>query len=162
MMARIDAHEIEDITGYLESLGASWKSAAKQGLYEGRAVLKKAVEDEINGMHTVTDRYYWGKMQPLYALRETERQGLKDGLRIYKMEDTKNGVQVALGFEGVNENGVANALVARSLVKGTSVQKPNKFTRRAFDGSIKKATDAVISKIYSVTGKFKTYYKKKG
>ena len=43
-MARVDAHELEDITEMLSTLGTKWEGTAKQGLYEGAKVLKEEIE----------------------------------------------------------------------------------------------------------------------
>ena len=149
-MAQFDTDETKLIEKFLDEFGSNWEGVAKAGLWEGASVMKDGIEAEIDALPTVSDRYYFGRMIPLYALRESEKKGLKDGLRIFKMESTGNGVSVSIGFADYNDRKVANTLIARSLVKGTSVQKPNNFVKRGFKRSEQKRIKAICDKIYSI------------
>ena len=149
-MAKLNADEISVINDFLANLGSNWEGVAKAGLFEGARVMKDGIEAEIDALPTVSDRYYFGRMIPLYALRESEKKGLKDGLRIFKMESTGNGVSASIGFAGYNSNNVANTLIANSIARGTSVQKPNNFVKRGFKRSEQKRIKAICDKIYSI------------
>ena len=155
-MARVDAHELEDITEMLSTLGTKWEGTAKQGLYEGAKVLKEEIEKEIDNLPSTKTRYYPKAALPLHRLRDVEKKALKDGLRIFKMESVKDGVSVTIGFVGYTDyknKKIPNRLFARSLVKGTSVQNKNAFMRRAFNRAKGRRTEAMTEKIYSVIGK---------
>lgn len=163
-MARIDAHEIEDITAMLATLGTKWEGTAKQGLYEGAKVLKEELDKEIDNLPYSRTHYYPKAALPLHAIREIEKKALKDGLRIFKMERAKDGVSVTIGFVGYTDyhgKKIPNALVARSLTKGTSVQSRNNFVNRAYRRAKDRRTQAMTEKIYTVIGKFAENYKKK-
>ena len=149
-MAKLNADEIKGLEDFLSSLGSNWEGVAKAGLFEGARVMKDGIESEIDALPTVSDRYYFGRMIPLYALRESEKKGLKEGLRIFKFERTSNGVSASTSFAGYNKNKVANILIARSLARGTSVQKPNNFVKRGFKKSEQKRINAICDKIYSI------------
>lgn len=160
-MARVDAHELTDITHLLAEMGTKWEGLAKQGLYEGRAVMKDALEKEIDDLPTTgSDRFYFKGELPLASIRPSEKEGLKKGLRIFKMESRNDGVSVAIGFvdyTDVGHNGkrVPTRLIARSLEKGTTVVKPNRFVKRVYNKNKSKAEKVIV---YTIEGKFKKYY----
>lgn len=161
-MARVDAHDLTDITKLLDQLGTKWQGLAKQGLYQGRAVMKEALEKEIEALPvTASDRYYFEAELPLMTIRESEKEGLKKGLRIFKMESRKDGTSVAIGFVdyakvGHNGKQVPVRLIARSLEKGTSVVQPNRFVKRVYNKNKKEAEKVIV---YTIEGNFKKYYK---
>lgn len=159
-MARIDAHELTDITSLLAEMGTKWEGLAKQGLYEGRAVMKDALEKEIDSLPTTpSNRFYFKGELPIPTLRPAEKKGLKEGLRIFKMESRKDGVSVTIGFTGYTDLGrgkqVPIRLIARSLEKGTTVVRPNRFVKRAYNQNKKEAEKVIV---YTIEGKFKKYY----
>ena len=150
-MAKLNAKELSAVDDFLDSLGVLWEPVAKQGLYEGAAVMKDALLQEVKDLPVMSkDRYVPTVGLPLSALRPAEKQGLIDGLGISKMRRDKDGVSVSISFDGYNELGKANSLVARSLNKGTSVQKPNRFIRRTFKANENKRVKAIIDKINSI------------
>lgn len=149
-MADFDTTEIEVIETFLSQFGASWENVAKAGLWDGRRILKDALIAEIDALPSISDRYYWGRMIPMPALRDSEKEGLKNGVRIHKFERTPNGVSVGIGFADYNVNGDANTMIARSLERGTSVNRPSKFVKRAFNKSNQKRIKRVVDKIYSI------------
>lgn len=149
-MASFNADEMKVIDDMLAELGAGWEGVAKRGLFEGAAVMKDGLLNEVLQLPALSDRYYFGKMIPMPALREEEKQGLIDGLRIYKMEKESNGVSVSIGFEGYNRRNKANTMIARALVKGTSLNKSDKFVQRAFKTNKQKRIKAISDKIYSI------------
>lgn len=150
-MAKLNAKELSAVDDFLDSLGVLWEPVAKQGLYEGAAVMKDALLQEVKDLPVMSkDRYVPTVGLPLSALRPAEKQGLIDGLGISKMRRDKDGVSVSISFDGYNKLGKANSLVARSLNKGTSVQKPNRFIRRTFKANENKRVKAIIDKINSI------------
>lgn len=149
-MAKLDTTEIDAINDFLSQFGTSWTNVAKAGLFEGARVFKDALIAEIDELPSISDRYYWGRMIPMPALRDSEKEGLKNGVRIHKFEQTPNGVSVGISFAGYNANGDANIMIARSLERGTSVNRPSKFVKRAFNKSNQKRIKRVVDKIYSI------------
>ena len=150
-MAKLNADELAVLDDFLDSLGVMWEPVAKQGLYEGAAVMKDALLREVESLPTTSrDKFVPTVGLPLSALRPKEKQGLIDGLGISKMRRDKDGISVSIAFDGYNELGKPNSLVARSLNKGTSVQKPNRFIRRTFKANENKRVKAIIDKINSI------------
>ena len=150
-MAKLNADELSVLDEFLDSLGIRWEPVAKQGLYEGAAVMKDALLREVESLPvTSTDRYYFNAELPLTALRPKEKEGLIKGLGISKMRRDTDGISVSIAFDGYNEIGKPNSLVARSLNKGTSVQKPNRFVRSTFKANENRRVKAIIDKINSI------------
>lgn len=151
-MAKMDA-DLSPIEDALKEIGASWEGVAKAGLWEGAREMKKALIAEIDSLPTLSDRYYFGRMIPMTGLRETEKKGLKEGVRIFKFERGSGNVSVGIGFRGYNDRGKPNVLIARSLVKGTSISKRNQFVAKAFRSGESKRKKAMIDKINSLKTK---------
>lgn len=131
-MAKCKTIGIDD---YIEGITKiSTQIAAVQGrtIYEGAKVLADAIRSEINAIPNKSGS------APFTGLLESQKKGLQDGLGIANAE-TKDGLRnVKIGFEGYNElktkkypNGEPNALIARSIAKGTSWQKKNNFVQKA-------------------------------
>ena len=153
-MAKWKAVELEEITDMLSEFGDSWRAIAKEALYDGRKVMREALEREVDNIPTTAkDKYYPDFLTPIRTIRPAEKEGLKQGIRIYKMKSDVDGVSVAVGFEGYNERGRPNSLIARSLVKGTSVVQPNRFVDRAFNSSIKKCEEVIGKKVEYIATK---------
>ena len=150
-MATLNVSELAVLDDFLDTLGIAWEPVAKQGLYEGAREMKEALVREIERLPvTKSDRYYFKAELPLTALRPIEKEGLLEGVGISKMKRDKDGISVSIGFDGYNKNGTPNALVARSLAKGTSVQKPNRFVTRTFKAAENRRVKAIVDKINSI------------
>lgn len=150
-MAKLNADGLSVLDEFLDSLGVRWEPVAKQGLYEGAAVMKDALLREVESLPTTSrDKFVPAVGLPLSALRPKEKQGLINGLGVSKMRRDGDGISVSIAFDGYNELGKANSLVARSLNKGTSVQKPNRFVSRAFKVNENKRVKAIVDKINSI------------
>ena len=92
-------------------------------IYDGAGVLAEAVQAEITG---------------LSELEAVQRDGLHDGLGIARFWQEKGATVTKIGFEGYNRKitkrwpkGQPNAMIARSLIRGTSWMRANRFTARA-------------------------------
>lgn len=92
-------------------------------LYDGAAVLADAVQNEIAGLTELTPE---------------ARQGLHNGLGIARFWSEKGSTVTKIGFTGYNQkktkrwpSGQPNAMIARSLIRGTSWMRANRFTNRA-------------------------------
>ena len=154
MCRKLDASVLEDVTDLLTVFGDSWRGIAKESLYEGRKVMREALSKEIDSLPTtVRDKYYPPYALPLKALRPAEKKGLKEGLRIFKMETGENGVSVSISFDGYNDLGRPNVLIARSLAKGSSVQQPNRYVSKAFNSAKSKSEKAIQDRVNAIVVK---------
>ena len=74
----------------------------------------------------------------LTELNAIQRRDLRRGMGIAGFWSEKGSTMTKIGFEGYNSirtrrwpNGQPNAMIARSLIRGTSWMKANRFTARA-------------------------------
>ena len=118
----------EEIT----KLGDKVPKLIDAALYEGAKVMAEATQKEISGLTELT---------------AIQRFGLHDGLGVAHFWREGGATVTKIGFEGYNgvrtkrwPRGQPNAMIARSLIRGTSWLRANRFTARA----AKKARQASI------------------
>jgi len=100
-----------------------------QVVYQGAAVVNKAVENELKNLPV--DNSYAPKGSKRVGIRSVEKEGLIRSYGIAKMQNDNGYINVKIGFDGYNAIGKANVLVARSLISGTSFLQKNNFMMRA-------------------------------
>lgn len=112
-----------------------------RAVYQGAAVVNKAVESALQELPT-DDRYasFYEKRQ---GIRSVEKQGLIQSYGIAKMQNDNGYLNVKLGFDGYNKRGKANAMIARSLISGTSFMQKNDFIGKAVSKSKAAAEEAM-------------------
>lgn len=122
-MARIAFPGLEAYRKDLQKIYAEVPRIESQTLYDGAGVLADAVAEEIGG---------------LTELNAIQRRDLQKGMGIAGFWSEKGSTVTKIGFEGYNSirtrrwpNGQPNAMIARSLIRGTSWMKANRFTARA-------------------------------
>lgn len=131
-MATISFPGLEAYMKGLKKLYSEVPRIENQSLYDGAGVLADAVAEEIGG---------------LTELNAIQRRDLRRGMGIAGFWSEKGSTVTKIGFEGYNSirtrrwpNGQPNAMIARSLIRGTSWMRANRFTARA----AKKAREACI------------------
>lgn len=122
-MAKITFDGLDKYRDQMEKILQDVPRMTNFALYDGAAVLADAVQTEINGLTELTPE---------------ARQGLHDGLGVARFWRESGMTVTKIGFEGYNSkrtkrwpNGQPNAMIARSLIRGTSWQRANRFTNRA-------------------------------
>ncbi len=112
-----------------------------RAVYQGAAVVNKSVESALQELPT-DDRYasFYDKRQ---GIRSVEKQGLIQSYGIAKMQNDNGYLNVKLGFDGYNKMGKANAMIARSLISGTSFMPKNDFIGKAVSKSKAAAEEAM-------------------
>lgn len=133
-------------------LGLVTDKICKAAVWEGAAVVHKAVEEEIDGLPL------WGKKYGSFTA--DERDGLKASCGFAKMEVSGGSINTKLGFTGYNPKktklhpkGIPNALLARSILRGTSFMWKNDFVGRAVRRSKEQATKAMQAKVDELISK---------
>lgn len=124
-MAKIELKGFENYAKQMEKLAGSVDMVIKPAVYDGARVAADAIRAGIEALPADDSS------RRHCVLTQTEKEGLLEGLGIAAMQKEKGAVNVRIGFEGYNAKGKANAMVARSLVKGTSFLKPNRFVAKA-------------------------------
>jgi len=116
-----------------------------KAVYEGASVVNKAVESALQALPV--DDSYGNKSQKRNGLRTIEKEGLIKSYGIAKMQKDNGYWNVKLGFDGYNKLGKANAMIARSVISGTSFMQKNDFMSKAVRGSKAAAEEAMKAKI---------------
>lgn len=114
----------------LHALGADIPEVCRAAIYPAAGLVADAVQKEISGLKTSRD----GRA----TLNGKQRAGLHNGLGISPFRDDNGYLNVKIGFDGYNDivtdrwpRGQPNAMIARSLERGTSFWEPNPFCKRA-------------------------------
>ena len=138
-MASIRFQGMEAYDQKIDALGKNMENLATGMVYAAAGVAADAIREEI------------GKI-PGNLLNQVQRDGLKEGLGVARIE-TKEGVTTTrVGFAGYNalrsgklkEKGQANVLVARIVAKGTSHRAGKyDFVKIAVRNSRKQAVESM-------------------
>lgn len=126
----------------LESLGKDSQEIAKRGLYDGAKVVADAVRARVEDL-PVTDEYGWPD-HPRDGIRDYEKAGLAAGLGVADHRAGGGKVDTSIGFHGYNSRGKPNALIARSVERGTSFMKADPIVRPAVNASRSAARAAMV------------------
>lgn len=116
-----------------------------KAVYEGASVVNDAVESALQALPV--DDSYGNKSQKRNGLRTIEKEGLIKSYGIAKMQKDNGYWNVKLGFDGYNKLGKANAMIARSVISGTSFMQKNDFMSKAVRSSKSAAEEAMKAKI---------------
>lgn len=158
-----------DVTEFqvmLENLGTATDGLAKRAIFEGAKVVAEEVKSQIESIPEDKFRRLKEDERFEYAT-DAEKKGLLEGLGITKMEgDPIKGWNAKIGFDGYAEGtlksksypkGRPNAMLARALETGTTVNAKYPFMRRAINRSREKAIQAmerqINEDIMSIAGK---------
>lgn len=137
-MATITFDGLDEYMDKLQQMAEHTEGICKAAVYEGAAVVHKAIEAEIDTLPRKTG---------------ATADGLKKGLGFAKMKTENGSVNTKIGFSGYNKNGVPNALLARVIVRGTSKQAKNDFVGRAVRRSKDQAAKAMKAKVEEIITK---------
>ena len=133
-MARLNVGN--GLSEYLAKLGnLSLKSMemCEKAAKEGGKVVADAIRSELNALPV--DDKHGDEEAKKRGPRSIEKKGLQNSFGIAPVRDDNGYINVKVGFDGYNSLGKANAMIARSVVKGTSFMKPNNFVRKGVSGS---------------------------
>lgn len=119
-------------------------------LYPGAGIVADAVKAAIDTI-PARDRNT-RKGAPIRGITEVERAGLKEGFGVAKMQEADGSYNVALGFDGYNQDvtkkypkGHANDMIARSVESGTSFLQKTPFIGPAVRAATAKAEAAMAA-----------------
>lgn len=137
-MAKIELEGFDTYIRQVEALKADSEKVCKATVFPGAQILADAMRQAVDALPTISDNHAMGNWQAgktSDALSFSQKTGLQESLGISAIKKDRSGmVQTSVGFTGYNSvkthahpNGQPNALVARSLEKGTSALKRNRF-----------------------------------
>lgn len=144
--------EFVGLTEYLkklDTLGVKSTGFLKRAVYDGAAVVGKAMRSQIEALPVNDGKYAPGNTQ-IVGVSKEQKQGLMDGLGFTKMHDKGGVIYTKLGFDGYNSvktkkypKGQANAMIANAINSGTSKRPKNQFVNRAVKASKDESINAM-------------------
>lgn len=138
------------ITGFIR-MDKNVGKVMSKGLYEGAGVVADEIKGRIEALpiqeRKRTGYAPWitgkGDYDELKGITSYQKQGLIDGFGIAKFSHGGDSVETTIGFDGYNERGEPNQLIARSIESGSSVRRKNPFVRPGFNASKGRAEKAI-------------------
>lgn len=140
-MPTIKIQGFEDYEGLLRNLEQNADDIVKAGIYEGAKVVADSVKRQINGIRFAGPSDYETRR------REKQIKGLRESMGISSMRNDNGFINVKIGFDGYNELGQANAMIARIFESGTSFSSKQPFFKRAINQSRKACKEKMVSEI---------------
>lgn len=138
-MAKITFSGLDQYAEQLQGILQHLPKMVNAALYDGAKVLADATQAEINGLTELTPE---------------ARDGLRKGLGVAHFWTANGTTMTKIGFEGYNSkrtarwpNGQPNAMIARSLIRGTSWMKANRFTARAAKKARMRSIEAMQARL---------------
>lgn len=155
-MAKIALQGFDKYIRQLEALQRDATRMCKAVVYPGAAILAEKIRAETEALPTISDAEAIGNFRSgdeNKALSVSQKIGLVESLGISGIKKDRSGmVQTSVGFTGYNSiksdrwpNGQPNAMVARSLEKGTSFLKRDRFVERAVKAAREEAIAAMAA-----------------
>lgn len=123
-MAKITFPGLEQYERQLSTLFKDTEQIAGAAIYAGADIVADAIKRNIGTLPQKTG---------------VTKRGLERGFGIAPLQDDRGYLNVKLGFDGYNENGVANVLMARVFESGTSKVPKHPFVRPAINATRKQA-----------------------
>ena len=144
-MATITFKGLEEYERRLSNLGKKADEIAGKAVYAGAAIVADEVRRRLK--RNLDDPEYLGYKTDNTSKNEHSKNGkhkgnsggLYDSLGISSMQTKDGYINVKIGFDGYDSNGVPNQLKARVMESGTSKQKKRPFVRPALYASQSRA-----------------------
>lgn len=138
-MATISFAGLDKYRGQMLALTKQADAIVKMAIYDGADIVADAMRNEIVNLQEVEDFYLYEKKQvPIRGITARQKAGLLAGLGLAKMSERGGMVSTKIGMAGYNSvrtkkypKGQPNALIARSVLRGTSYRLKDDFTGRA-------------------------------
>lgn len=146
-MAKIEWKGMDDLLRDLSQLELHARDAViAPAIYEGAAIVADEVRQAIEALPT--DSGLGSPADPLKGPNRAQKDGLLDSMGITTMRDDDGVHNVKIGFDGYNSiktkrwpKGQPNAMVARSVIRGTSFMLANNFMASAVRKARARALD---------------------
>lgn len=115
-MAKFTVKTGTEFSSKIYALGKNAKTAIESSLKGGAAVMADEIRRGIGGLPSATG---------------VTKKGLEEGLGISPVREDGGVYDVKVGFEGYNDRGVPNAMMARIMESGTSKTPKHPFVEPA-------------------------------
>ena len=145
-MARVKSLDgLSDFGKQLTRLGQLQNVArvCKVGLFDGAKVVADSMREEISALPI--GHAHGTPENPINTVTNTQKRGLLDGLGVAPMQENGSVWDTSVGFDGYNDFGQANAMIAAAVEGGASFRRKNPFVTRALRRSREKAQAAMAA-----------------
>lgn len=135
-MAKLKMKGLDEYEKQLTKLQDISRECVGQAIYQGAKEIADEVKRNIEALPIDQRKPKPG--QVLHGVTASQKQGLRDGFGIARIQNDSGYVHVKLGFAGYNStitdkypNGQPNSMIARSLQSGTSFRARIPFVDNA-------------------------------
>ena len=135
-MAKLKMKGLDEYEKQLTKLQDISRECVGQAIYQGAKEIADEVKRNIEALPIDQRKLKPG--QVLHGVTASQKQGLRDGFGIARIQNDSGYVHVKLGFAGYNStitdkypNGQPNSMIARSLQSGTSFRDRIPFVDNA-------------------------------
>lgn len=139
---------LDEYINDLERYQGDIEEISRRAIYEGADVLADEIRASIQKLNTTDGR-----------VTNYEKEGLLEGLGIARMRKNGTVIDAKIGMDGYNHhptkkypNGQPNAMIARSIEKGTSFRKPQPFISNTVERCRTQAERAMSAEFDRQTG----------
>lgn len=144
---------LDKLTRDIQRLYADGTDIIKSSVYDGAGVVADAYRESIRSI-PIDNRYWVKDGDRKTGLQISQVNGLLEGMGIARFEEKSGEIQTRVGVDGYNSNvtnrwpqGQPNAMIARSLVSGTSFLRAYDFVGRARRNARTKAENTMKRKL---------------
>lgn len=142
-MAKITIYGIEELEKKLQKLERDSDKIIEEAVYIGAGIVADEMNRQIDNLRIGSDRK-WETNR-----RQMQKRGLKKGLGITPIRNDKGYINAKVGFDGYNEQGQANSMIARIFESGNSFTSKQPFikkTKQATQMRVEKEIETFIEK----------------
>lgn len=139
---------IDEYINDLEKYQGNIEEISRRAIYEGADILADEIRASIKKLSTTDGR-----------VKDYEKEGLLEGLGIARMRQTGTVIDAKIGMDGYNHHptkkyprGQPNAMISRSIEKGTSFRKPQPFISNTVERCRAQAEHAMSAEFDRQTG----------
>ena len=139
-MARMTVKGSEELYAMLESVQNHSQEIASRVVYEGAGVVVRAMAAAVAALPT--DDSFGTADHPKSGPSSIQKAGLVNSLGVAPHKHGGGKTDTSIGFDGYNAlrtkrwpSGQPNAMVARSVERGTSFMRPNPIIKRSVSAS---------------------------
>ncbi len=139
-MAKINMSGAEELMRMLDGLSHASDELCRRGVYSGAGVLADALAQAVDELPTETYHPTPGSKhggEPLNVVTQDDKEDIRAGLGISRINNTADGADVAISFEGYSRHteakypkGVPIPMIVRSIESGSSTRQKHPFIRR--------------------------------
>ena len=152
-MAKIEMRGLDEYTRALSRLELGTKEKViGPAIYAGAKVAADAIQSAISSIPV--DNGFGTVDHPQNGINAKQKAALHNSFGIAKMRNDDGFYNVKLGFDGYNDiktkrwpKGQPNAMIARSVERGTSWLRPYKFIKKAMNSARKQVIGVMQTEV---------------